>query len=351
MNQVHTPPEIVEEILQKLSIESVIRLKSVCKSWNSLISDRIFKKRRRSKLSSQRILISSPSGCQSFNCENGSIRRLIRCPAPAKIVGCSNGLVCVARDNCRDFVMWNPTTNDYSWTLPNPELIPLDDSFVYGFGFDSSSDDYIIVVLAHCENKSGIAIQVFSLRKNAWKTIPSLKNHSALDFNPPCHGGITCNGDLHWRKSTERLLGFNLQKKKAKAMLLPPGSRPLPPSSRIGVIDGCLCLSFTKSSCIQLWVRKEYRESNSWQKLFETPSVFPQKWWEIVRNPHELVPLFKTKSGKVFSLRDGMELMKVRCKDNRIQKLQVDIEFGGDGLGKSEAIVYEQTLESPLDYI
>ncbi|WCJ23602.1 F-box family protein [Euphorbia peplus] len=350
MNEVTIPPEIIEEILIYLPAKSFIRFKSVCKAWSCLISDPKFKKRHDSnskKSSHWRILLSSLSGTRYLDCERGSIRRLRISAHPVKIVGSSNGLVCLARDNCRDFIICNPSTEDYSWNLPNPELVSLGDAFKYGFSYDSSSHDYKIVVISNERNSPipRIAIELFSLRKNSWKTIRDIDYDR--DSTIPTYdrgGAVTFNGALHWPMLNYHhgvnysIIGFDLQKEETIALATPIRSHYV--NIRTGVIDECLCLSFYNGRHIDVLVMKEYGEVNSWQKLFSFRTPF-------YADSFGLLPLCKTASGEILWLKYGKHLLKVCFNDNTIQKLmQIKNRYRG-----CEAVVYEESLESPLDYI
>ncbi|WCJ23604.1 F-box family protein [Euphorbia peplus] len=352
MNQVTIPPEIVEEILLNLPAKSLLRFKSVCKAWSSLIFDPIFKRRHGFKPSSQRILLSSSSGFRLMDCEKGSIRRLKNPRSYSRIVGSSNGLVCIDDGHCQDFIICNLSTEYYSRNVPNPELIYPSDAFIYGFGYDSFADDHKIVVISNSKKRSPrIAIEIFSLRKNSWKTIRD------IDYDGGSipvtrffrRGAVTFNGVLHWPMLNRRLLlggYFSIivfDSQKEEAIVLATSIRRHYTDIKVGVIDGCLCLSVRTSESIELWVLKEYGKVNSWQQLFWFPLAFP----ELHTNVYALLPLYRTTSGEILLLKDGKELIKVCCKNKIVRKV-MDVEVRDR---MCEADVYVKPLESPLGYI
>ncbi|KAI6695771.1 hypothetical protein NL676_023481 [Syzygium grande] len=59
-----------------------------------------------------------------------------------ELVGSCDGLVCLSV-NSSSFILYNPTTKESS-NLPGSDIFQLDE-FLYGFGYDSRSDDYKIV--------------------------------------------------------------------------------------------------------------------------------------------------------------------------------------------------------------
>ena len=65
----------------------------------------------------------------------------------AHVIGSCHGLVCIAFDNYggQDIVIWNPSTGDYR-KLPNLDISSGDTRYQYGFGYDSSTNDYKIIL-------------------------------------------------------------------------------------------------------------------------------------------------------------------------------------------------------------
>lgn len=123
------------------------------------------------------------------------------------IVGYSNGLVCISTLD-GEIIVANPSTREMR-TLPRPrKVIKLTRlSNCWGFGYDSSTDDYK-VVLGFIIKRKGVfqtcfKLRVLSLKLNVWKVIEKLNyssNSGSIYINVLEHSrvGVLCNGALHW---------------------------------------------------------------------------------------------------------------------------------------------------------
>ncbi|PWA88864.1 F-box associated interaction domain-containing protein [Artemisia annua] len=180
--------EIIVEILSRLPVESLLRCKSVCKEWYSLISDHHFIKSHYTlsstnlKYTHHKLVISTVpriniKSCSLydvlFNDEGSKNVGLLELDYPLKhprksvwIVGSCNGLLCIAIEEDSLFI-WNPSTRR-SNTLPYCGFKAKAGSYVlYGFGYDEGSEDYKVVGIS-CVFKSGgrydVKVKVFSLK-------------------------------------------------------------------------------------------------------------------------------------------------------------------------------------------
>lgn len=89
------------------------------------------------------------------------------------IVGSCNGLICLA--GCGGVFLWNPCTGEAS-KLPKQAFIAYWDHMFYGFGYDSSTEDYKVIL----GSKSTTKIDVFALKKGSWRNVTSLKDYGEL---------------------------------------------------------------------------------------------------------------------------------------------------------------------------
>ncbi|CAH1452892.1 unnamed protein product [Lactuca virosa] len=104
------------------------------------------------------------------------------------LLGSSNGLVCISSFSSQ-LVVANPSTREVQ-TLRDPQIHDTK-HLCWGFGYDSSTDDYK-VVLGFRKRVGWTCFQVLSLKSNVWKLIGDVK-YSFLS-----RIGILCNGALHW---------------------------------------------------------------------------------------------------------------------------------------------------------
>ena len=120
------PEDIIETILTRLPVRSLIKFRSVSKRWRSIISDPRFAKKHRRFASEQknlrsRLLFSTASQLVSLDLEETrsvgdvvkpSINKQLtyrELGCRVKLVGSCNGLVCVAY-NVTTLLIWNPST-------------------------------------------------------------------------------------------------------------------------------------------------------------------------------------------------------------------------------------------------
>ena len=129
--------DVVEVILLKSGVKDLVQWKRVCKSWYSLISSNRFVKAHLKNM------------CNKDDYELGHTRICIPyIPAneriPWKIVGSSNGLICVSPliVDARIFLS-NPSTREVR-KLPMAPLLPKSVTYklCFSFGYDSSTDYY-----------------------------------------------------------------------------------------------------------------------------------------------------------------------------------------------------------------
>ncbi|KAM0024953.1 putative F-box domain-containing protein [Helianthus debilis subsp. tardiflorus] len=155
--------DLVEQILIRLDVKDLIRFKTVCKSWHSLITSPRFVTRHLNRsyneynnifgYTSQRIVLAATYG-------HGH-----------RLVGSSNGLVCIisiSEFSCNVLVC-NPSTREVRQLRPYSHLIssPL---LCWGFGYDSSRDDYTVFVGAR-KGENQTCFQVLSLKSNVWRVL------------------------------------------------------------------------------------------------------------------------------------------------------------------------------------
>ena len=134
-----------------------------------------------------------------------------------------------------------------------------------GFGYDSLSDDYK-VVLGSRGGPWGTSFIVLSLKTNAWKYVGHLRC-TLLVFK---FVGALCNGAIHWLmkgadRSKHMIIAFNLSTEEFKEIPLP--DHGCTKSSRLGIIDGCLCLCQPVIGDLPRWVMKSYNVKSSWTLL------------------------------------------------------------------------------------
>ncbi|KAK9666186.1 hypothetical protein RND81_14G167400 [Saponaria officinalis] len=193
------PEDVMEEILLRLTVRHLVRLRCVCKSWCALIDDINFIKRHyRLHSSICKADGDVPGICfrQTFNDfrvylvskQNENIPLDLTpdllCDTAASFtnapalfndgitVGIANGVVCFMW-GYQNLGMWNPATRDFKVVTPwiyrqtFPRSLQLE---MIGFGFDCISNDFKIVRINRCDGGTCIH-EVYSLSTDTWKKL------------------------------------------------------------------------------------------------------------------------------------------------------------------------------------
>ncbi|CAK9141468.1 unnamed protein product [Ilex paraguariensis] len=347
------PHEIVVKILSRLPVKSLLQLRCVSKLWRSLISSPQFAKThldvssKNKDYAKHRLIFIS--ACYRYCLKTCSLQSMlyepsvtaidVECPiSEYSLVGCCNGLVCIAV-NYESIFLWNPSTReskkltDYGVTLKNIDSIAL------GFGYDESSDDYKVVgiFVDWCnwdsyENE----VQVYSLRTDTWKRIEQFPGGTSVDFR-----GKLASGALHWAWGSDMqstdwvIVSLDLAKEMSRTIAQPNYVND-EFSSMLGVLGECLCILRQYGNFAELWVMKEYGKSDSWSKIATMSySMFPK-----LRNQYD-TPICISEDGKLL-LSMRREVGLYNPKDNTVEYPEVH-----NSGACFEHMTYVESLVSP----
>ena len=238
-------------ILPKLPAKSLIRFKTVCKSWNSYISSPEFSQEY-SNYQSQKITTNTINDnicirpifrkyskidckelffvlCPDHYETNGSQSvQFMELKHPVNVkynatylrpVGSCDGLTCFSAGGAQTpLVLWNPSMQESSIisTYGEDETCNL----IYGFGFDYLIDDYKVVLIAYepIRNSRGF-VDVYSVKARSWNQIYDYKYYYGEPFLPfnvveiNWRSQTLMNGrKVHWLANCEDGNGETLQK-------------------------------------------------------------------------------------------------------------------------------------------
>ncbi|KAF3683149.1 putative non-specific lipid-transfer protein 2-like [Capsicum annuum] len=166
LNQSHPtnlywPTEIVTEILSRLPVKSLLRFKSVLKSWSSLICSPEFTKYHLSlsannnkdytnhsvlwriaqpKLNLEESLVMEETNLD-YHMKNSGIACVIE--------GSVNGLICLVNE-AKELFRWNPAVTKYKKLPDFSTKLKDDGQCTFGFGYDDIHNDYKYIVLGEC---------------------------------------------------------------------------------------------------------------------------------------------------------------------------------------------------------
>ncbi|XP_027921322.1 F-box/kelch-repeat protein At3g23880-like [Vigna unguiculata] len=355
-NTRHLPQELIIKILLRLPVKSLVRFKCVCKSWLSLISDSHFSLSHfeQTATRTERLVFFEPSAPEVRSIDVNAplyddsasavlnLNFLPPKPYDVRIRGSCRGFVLL--ECCQSLWLWNPSTGVHkqlssSPTMPNKDPMLL--TFLFGFGYDSSTDDYLVVKVLRMAFScvSGNRVEILSLRANAWKEIEGI-HFSYLNCFNDMKVGLLFNGALHWVVSRYDLgknviVVFDLRKRSFSEIPLPRefdwdfntcdlvvlGKIP-----RLCVVGCC--------SPAELWVMEEYKDPSSWTKtIVVSVDDIPTKYFS---------PICSTKCNDIVGIDGSTGLVK--CSD----KGQVQEHRYWSSSYRSEVAVYKETLVTLL---
>nr|XP_011460760.1 PREDICTED: F-box/kelch-repeat protein At3g23880-like [Fragaria vesca subsp. vesca] len=295
----YLPSEVTTELLARLPVKSLLKFKTVCKSWLSLISSTEFVKKHdlihrarsyySSSTNSKRLLISWES--QALMCYSPKSRpreipidiHIERFDHSGKnhhqrelsfdIIGSCDGLVCLKVGDCcvERVFLWNPCTRECVEAKErNGEDVRIF-SLHHGFGYDYNSDDYKVLKVYH---KTTTCISmIYTLRTDSWRRIQDYPRGAF----PLEKCATYVNGALHWlakiRQNDPFIIALDLTSETYMEVAVPDygtGSS----FEGVGALEGCLCV-LVDGKETDLWVMKEYGVKESWTKFLTIPTKFP----------------------------------------------------------------------------
>ncbi|KAI3739405.1 hypothetical protein L2E82_29809 [Cichorium intybus] len=218
---VELPSELMVEILSWLPSKSLLRCRSVCKSWLSLISSTQFRlmhlhnfNQLNSRYVVRRRFIQKEEFPVHFDDQNFTLDSNAPIKFPYnlnlsgtgllsfEIIGCCNGVLCfsintIGRD---EIILWNPSIRRKLTLIPpmyhRSELPDLD--LLFGFGYHITSDDYKVVRLSydrHHELITTFYVQIYTVKNAIWREVIFPND---LPSGILSKYSVFVNGYVHW---------------------------------------------------------------------------------------------------------------------------------------------------------
>ncbi|KAI7986276.1 F-box/kelch-repeat protein [Camellia lanceoleosa] len=301
------PDEIMVEILQRLPAKSLIKFRSVSKSWCSLITNPNFINTHLNhsltsntyKNSYDNLPLMIVRQCVStahtrtehyklFIDSEDSFDEYKELEFPIKsrrlhfffAIGSVKGLFCLHEQD--RYFLWNPSIRK-SMAMPKPTVKTSMHS--RGFGFYPRTNDYKLVRIADFyptklpNQKPTTHIEVYSLNAGSWKTSSTGRNSYPDGITIDYSGRFAAylEGAVHFaakmKKSDDPLiLSFDLCDEVFQTMMLPDGVVGPRTEVRASVFGGLLSLlcyedSAAYKSC-SIWIMKKYGVVDSLYKQF-----------------------------------------------------------------------------------
>ncbi|XP_057417827.1 F-box/kelch-repeat protein At3g06240-like [Lotus japonicus] len=285
------PHDLIVQILLRLPVRSLLRFKSVCKSWLSLISDPQFGK-------SHFDLAAAPTHRCLVKINNFKLESLdvdasvldqssevnLKFPYTGyvifhiQILGSCRGFIALVRGG--DAIVWNPSTCVQRKIADDIEMKIY--GHLYGFGYDKSTDDFLLVFIdliafEFFEDGTTVAeyhssIEIFSLKT------PSLFYPEPIPYVKPegfnsSYLGFFLNEALHWLVTNAEtylhaIIAYDLVERSLSEIPLSPilAAKLQHQVYYLRVMEECLSLCYPgdATSMAEIWMMKEYKVQSSW---------------------------------------------------------------------------------------
>ncbi|GAU24894.1 hypothetical protein TSUD_116180 [Trifolium subterraneum] len=287
--------DLVEQILCRLPVKSLLQFQCVCKSWKSLISDdpKFVKKHLQMSLSCpiqshhHLILKSSTGKVEYFNSSISSVFNtlsnaiitqtklsypLILSTVSFKVVGSCHGIVFGLIPHY--VIFWNPSIHKL-------KISPILDASVYkpiyGFGYDRYNDNYKVVAI-FCYEDGKSKVNVHTMGTNCWRKIQEFP----CGVVPVGESGKFINGTVNWlasengvelNSSSLCIVSLDLGNESYQKISQPDYGDVNVLSLTLGELRDCLCICAHGKSFVDIWLMKEYGKKESWNKLFTIPFI------------------------------------------------------------------------------
>ncbi|KAG8384736.1 hypothetical protein BUALT_Bualt04G0149200 [Buddleja alternifolia] len=299
------PEDVILDILLRLPTKSLIRFKSVSKSWYTLIGSSYFIKQHFNHKNNQaraRLLLyhykSDIHKCV-FSLYSDTFSRHeqpnhLQFPHTVSIIGPINSIFCVFDEKIGDgpgcVTLWNPAIREFRPLPPaGPNLSPNYYAYVneFGFGLDSSNDDYKVVWIRKFRD-STIAdppiltlISIYNLHTDSWRHFKDVDFGIVIRNILESKCNTYVNGVYYWLADNVNrhycILGFDMKKETFTGIDVP---------NWITSLYTNLCLYYDDISIISmdvhevgksidLWVRKE---EGNWVKQL---AIGPISFWDF----------------------------------------------------------------------
>ncbi|GMI79470.1 hypothetical protein HRI_001616300 [Hibiscus trionum] len=379
----YMPVEVVIGILKRLPVKSLLKFRSVSKTWRSLICDPFFvsahvqaslsrppdntpflllgcKKEGRERLSLQ------------LHYDNDGLDKFKQLPFPpfghvdeSSVVGSCNGLICIQlsyRGYDLKFVLWNPSIQDYI-CLPQVSICEVE-CYNVGFGFDSRTNDYKLLIVEIDSDENWVQPYLFSYNEYRWKRVTAIPPNYA--FGCELYSSLPfVSGAIHWLGFQERnidefynvILGFDLSAEAFVVINLPESLTGLIPVDlsimKYGVSSIALSIDPRQGELHELWVMKKYGVVETWTKVLVLHRVPRFEWFPRVmgfrKNGEVLLLLHKVKMATIDlnSQQPGTPLY-LNCEEIELHGVEVGDLLPVHSYVES-LLLLDQTVEVPSE--
>ncbi|KAL3507554.1 hypothetical protein ACH5RR_032939 [Cinchona calisaya] len=315
---VFIPNDLIIDILSRLPVKTLVRFKSVCKSWQALISDLKFSFPTKGRIHAMCFTKASLMDGTFYSLDNEFVVEELPSPVGPisgdefQLLGSCNGMLLFWSSGCT--YIWNPTTR---WCRELSQLNGLLSSPLHnissGLCYDKSTDDYKAVII------DTRLVYMASLRARKIKIIDNNFPYRVPSIQITT-SGILVNDHLHWvvyegsLENWQLIVYFDERTNVFNQLPMPETVENYELIFGLGVLDGCLSMSRVLSKGqavgnILVTSMREYGVKESWTALFAL-----QDW---------VAPIFSIKSNEQVLLANTFSMGSYNTKNKKTKKICV----------------------------
>ncbi|KAG7572821.1 F-box-like domain superfamily [Arabidopsis suecica] len=292
------PSDMEEEVLSKVPVTSLGKLRLTCKKWNTLTKSESFLKKKQRNGIEVVMMVEYRVSLMSFNLLYPSIERIGILHADgikiSKISHCEGLFLCIItkdkyKEDSSRLVVWNPYLGQTRWIeLPSNSTYHRWEK--YAIGYEKEKKNKKHKVLRFVNEYDGISgnriceLEMYSLNSNSWKVSDDFTPDWRMSFK---HSGLSLKGNTYWY-AQERLLdhhdfllSFDFTRERFGPRL------PLPFHAFLGdtvtfssVREEQLAVLFQKRgaprSVVKIWITNKIEPNAvSWSNLFLAVDMGP----------------------------------------------------------------------------
>ncbi|AES79465.1 F-box protein interaction domain protein [Medicago truncatula] len=306
------PFDLVLEILYRLPVKSLMQFKCVCKSWKSFISHPKFAKKH--------FCVSTKTHHLFFHCKpKGSFEYIIKafplstiftkkvtptatttqqldyplsnpnCLNCDRIRGSCHGILCIVLYTGY-VILWNPSIRKFT-KLPSLEIL---------------WNNVVAFSSTYHNGVSDVQTHVHTSGTNFWRRIQNCPRNLYKE------SGKFVGGTLYLLPYDHlSIVSLDLEKESYQELFLPDYRSTYVFRKSLCVLKDCLCILSSHIGCSsEVWLMKEYINSESWTKLFHVPpliegvgSVIYERALYVYENDLVLLVVYNSRDGTFKSLK------------------------------------------------
>ncbi|CAA7045688.1 unnamed protein product [Microthlaspi erraticum] len=280
------PKDVVEEILSRVPAKSLKRLRSTCKLWNSLFTDKGFTEKHCRNAPKQSLVLMLKELRVGLNTGashvdfKGALALEDSHSNPQQVdistvFHCDSLLLCTTRNNRRHVVVWNPCLGETKW-IQLKTCDPGYHSFALGYENNQSCRSYKILRWYYHGDRV-VVLEMYDFGSDSWRNLDLGALNCCIQQND-----VSFKGDTYWlaridSKSDLLLVSFDFTSESFRRLCLPAFQDPGWMSLSVVREERLLVLHRNfGASKIEMWVANEIdTEAVRWSKCFTMDMVAP----------------------------------------------------------------------------